>query len=90
MAVAHVNGIDLSYHVEGTGVPCLVPRPINTSILERTLAARLRQHFQFIFFDFRSSGHSGGTPGDFTLDQLGHDIDQLRQALGFEKVALVG
>lgn len=75
MAVAHVNGIDLSYHIEGTGVPCLVARPLSTSIMERTLSPRLRQHFQFIFFDFRCSGRSGGSPGDFTLDQLIHDVD---------------
>ena len=38
-----VNGIDLHYTVEeGEGFPCLVPRPANTSVLERTFSARLR------------------------------------------------
>ena len=38
-----VNGIDLHYIVDGQGFPCLVPRPANTSVIERTFSARLRE-----------------------------------------------
>ena len=65
-----VNGIDLHCDIRGQGIPCLVPRALNTSIMERTLSSRLYDHFQFIFFDVRGSGRSGGTVEDCTLDQV--------------------
>jgi proline iminopeptidase len=58
--------------------------------MERALSQRLREHLRLVFFDLRSSGQSGGTLGEVTIDRLLEDVDGLRGALGLEKVALLG
>jgi pimeloyl-ACP methyl ester carboxylesterase len=58
--------------------------------MERTLSSRLDDHFQFIFFDMRGSGRSGGSVVDCTLEQVLADLDGLREALGHEKIAIIG
>jgi pimeloyl-ACP methyl ester carboxylesterase len=85
-----VNGVDLHYTVEGEGFPCLVPRPANTSVIERTFSARLREKLQLIIFDPRGCGRSGGSLADSSLDDLLADIDGLRAALGHERIGLLG
>ena len=86
-----VNGIDLHVTVEGEGrFPCLVPRPANTSVLERTFSARLREKVQLIIFDPRGCGRSGGSLADCDLDDLLADIDGLRAALGHERIGFLG
>jgi len=85
-----VNGIDLHYTVEGEGFPCLVPRPLNTSVLERTLSARLREQLQLIFFDFRGCGRSGGSLAESNLDDVLADVDRLRAALEHERIGFLG
>ena len=56
-----VNGIKLSYAIEGSGIPCLV---IGSAIYyPRTFSQELRQHFKFIFADER-----GFVPTDTPVD----------------------
>jgi proline iminopeptidase len=85
-----VNGIDLHLSVEGSGFPCLVPRSVNTSVMERTFSARLRKKMQLIIFDFRGCGGSGGSLAGSDLDDLLADIDGLRAALGHERIGFLG
>lgn len=85
-----VNGVDLHYTVEGQGFPCLVPRPANTSIIERTFSERLLEKLQLIIFDPRGSGQSGGSLAECDLDSLLADIDALRAALGYERIGFLG
>ena len=87
---ATVNGLRLHYEVEGQGLPCLVVRPLGSSIMERTLSSGLRQHLRFILFDHRGSGGSSGSPDDLTFESMIEDHDSLRQALGLPRVAVLG
>jgi proline iminopeptidase len=85
------DGIDLHYTVEGTGIPCIV---IGSSVYHsRTLSANLRQSFQFAFVDSRFFALSDADPVDVssvTMDVIVDEIDQVRQALGLDKTAILG
>ena len=88
-----VNGTNLFYAEEGTGMPCLllhggpgldhhefVPwlSPLATS-------ARL------IYLDHRGNGLSQRvSPEQFTTDTVVEDVEALRQALGFEQIVVLG
>lgn len=88
-----VNGTNLFYAEEGTGMPCLllhggpgldhhefVPwlSPLATS-------ARL------IYLDHRGNGLSQRIPPEqFTTDAVVEDVEALRQALGSEQIAVLG
>jgi proline iminopeptidase len=86
----HVNGVDLHYTIEGEGFPCLVPRPLDTSVMERTFSARLREKLELIIFDIRGCGRSGGSLVACDLDDLLADIDGLRAALGHQQISFLG
>ncbi len=78
------------YVKEGRGTPLLV---VGSSIYyRRTFSAELRRHFTLIFVDLR---HFAPTyvPTDLqaiTLDTYTRDIDQIRSASGYDKIAVVG
>jgi proline iminopeptidase len=84
------NGVDLHYTVEGDGFPCLVPRPIGTSIIERTFSTQLREKLQLIIFDPPGCGRSAGNLAELDLEGLLAGIDGLRAALGHERIGFLG
>lgn len=86
---ATVNGVELFYHVEGSGIPCVVPCGAGTPLYERTFSQELRAHIQFVFVELRGSGRSGGSAADVTLASLVDDLDQLRRTLGLGRVAVM-
>ena len=85
-----VNGIKLSYIIEGSGIPCLV---IGSAIYyPRTFSQELRQHFKFIFTDTRGFVPSD-TPVDLekiTVDMFLDDAEQIRRALDIPKICVLG
>jgi proline iminopeptidase len=88
---ASVNGVRLHYEVEGTGLPLIVVSLAGTPIYQRTYSRRLRDRFQVVFLDGRGSGPSeAGDIAALTVDTVLADIEGVRQAIGVERVAVVG
>jgi len=85
-----IDGFELPYFIEGTGVPCIV---INDApAMSRAFSRELRKHFKFIFMDSRHN-----TPYDessdiskITLDTFVDDIELVRRTLGFDKICVHG
>ena len=88
---ASVGGIDIFYTETGRGIPCLVPSLASTPIYERTFnSPGLLAHFRLIFTELRANRTAADDAETVTLDRLVADLDGLRQALGHERVALLG
>lgn len=88
--VVSVNGADLFYTTRGTGVPCIVPCILGTSLYERLTPPPLTDHFRFIYVDLRGAGQSTGDPADVTFNLLASDLDAVRSDLGLPRVAVLG
>ncbi|HEV8366667.1 MAG TPA: alpha/beta hydrolase [Pyrinomonadaceae bacterium] len=83
------DGTKLHYVVEGSGIPCIV---VNGDYYRRVFSKDLRRHLKLVFVDFRHSteAEAAAKIDDITLDTLLDDIDQVRKALGFDRVAVMG
>jgi proline iminopeptidase len=87
-----VRGVSLFVKVIGRGYPLVLmhggPGADHTSLLPfRALADR----FTLVFYDHRCNGRSKGADvSSMTLENLTADADALRQALGFERWAVLG
>lgn len=85
-----VDGFQLKYSIEGTGIPTLV---IGSAIYyPRTFSHNLRNHLQMIFIDHRgfapSSQPIDATP--YTLDTIVEDIEIIRKQLNIESMIVIG
>jgi proline iminopeptidase len=70
-----VDGADLRYVIQGSGIPCLV---IGSSVYyPRTFSLALREHFRFIFVDLR--GFTASAPSldinQLTIDTFANDVE---------------
>jgi proline iminopeptidase len=88
--VVSVNGADLFYTTHGSGVPCIMPCTVGTSVFERLTPSPLTDHFQFVYVDLRGAGRSTGDPADLTFDVLSSDLEAVRTDLGLPRVAVLG
>lgn len=88
--VVSVDGADLFYTTRGSGVPCIMPCILGTSLYERLTPSPLTDHFQFVYVDMRGAGQSTGDPADLTFDVLANDLDAVRADLGLTRVAVLG
>jgi len=88
---AEINGTKLYYTIEGTGIPCMIISYAGTLFYERTFSNDLQKYFQLIHVDLRGGGQSDpGIIGEITLASLVEDIEQLRQTLNLDKMAVIG
>jgi proline iminopeptidase len=87
--IVAADGTKLRYVVEGTGIPCVV---INGIHYQRVYSKDLRRHLKLIFLDFRHSSEADAAAkvDTITLDTLVDDIEQVRKALGFDRIAVMG
>ena len=87
--IVAADGTKIRYVVDGRGIPCVV---VNGSHYQRVFSKDLRRRLKLIFVDFRHSSESEAAAklDDITLDTLLDDIDQVRKALGFDRVAVMG
>ena len=87
--IVAADGTKLRYVVEGSGIPCVV---VNGSHYRRVFSKELRRHLKLVFVDFRRSteAEAAAKVDDITLDTLLDEIDQVRKALGFDRVAVMG
>ncbi len=88
--VVSVNGAELHYSTRGSGVPCIFPCNIGTKPYEVMTPPPLTDFFQFVYVDMRGGGKSTGDPGSLTFDVMAADLEAVRKALGFERVAVLG
>jgi len=86
----NVDGFDLTYSIEGIGIPCMVID--DPPVMKRVLSSELRKHFKFIFMDSRYSAQYDKTfdINKITLDTFLDDIDAVRETLGIEKICVFG
>ena len=88
---ADVKGTKLYYTMEGTGIPCMIISYGGTLVYERTFSKELQKYFQLIYVDLRGGGQSDpGIVGEITLASLVEDMEQLRQTLNLNKIAVIG
>jgi len=88
--VVSVDGAEVFYTTRGSGVPCMVPCILGTSVYERLTPSPLTDHFQFVYVDTRGSGQSTGDPAELTFDVLAGDLEAVRNDLGLARVAVLG
>jgi proline iminopeptidase len=88
--VLTINGTPLPYLTEGTGLPCIVAGLAPS--YPPLFSDRLKQRIRFVFVDFKNSWNAESPGGieKVTMDSLVEEIDQVRNALGLEKVAVLG
>jgi len=86
----NIDDFELSYSIEGTGIPCMVID--DPPVMKRALSSELRKHFKFIFMDSRYSARYDKTfdISKITLDTFLDDIDEVRETLGIEKTCVLG
>ncbi len=86
-----VDGTQLNYLVEGTGIP-LVVIGATKNWPRKTFSEELRKHITFIFMDNRAFVPPE-EPVDIekvTMRTAVDDVELLRKELGFEKIAVAG
>ena len=88
--VITIAGTPHPYLSEGKGLPCIVAglAPFYPPLF----SDRLKQRIRFIFVDFKNTwGAEALRDADkITMDTLVEEIDDVRRALGLEKVCVVG
>lgn len=83
--------IDCKYTVEGAGPPLFLIHGIGAARdAWRFMVPSLRAHFTVISYDLRGHGTSPLPDGEFGLDDLVADLEQLRQRTGIEKAHFAG
>ncbi len=92
MATMSIRGVSLFVKVIGHGYPLVLmhggPGADHISMLPFRPCA---DHFTLVFYDHRCNGRSQGAEvSSMTWENLTADADALRQALGFEKWAVLG
>jgi len=92
MTIMSINGVSLFVKVIGHGYPLVLmhggPSLDHTSLLP---LEPLADQFTLIFYDHRCNGRSEGAEvTTMTWENLTADADALRQALGFDKWAVLG
>jgi proline iminopeptidase len=85
-----VNGTEMFCTIAGSGAPCLVPSLAGTPIYERTFTPALGDTMQLIFAELRGNRTAVGDVASLTLGDLVQEMDELRGALGLERVAVLG
>src|ERR671936_1329119 len=93
MPIAHVNGIDLNYRLEGDGDETIVlvnglADDLETWLFQ--LDALLGAGYRVLRFDNRGVGGSSAPPGPYTTELFAQDTKALVDELGLRDFHLVG
>ena len=90
---ARVGDVEIAYRLEGPAgspVVVLVHGLLTDHRVWDAVAARLAPSFQVLRHDLRGHGRSSAPPPPYTMQALGEDTVGLLDALGLERVHLVG
>ena len=92
MTKMSIRGISLNVKVIGNGYPLVLMHGGPGADLYTMMAYRpCADHFTLVFYDHRCNGRSEGAEvSSMTMENLTADADALRQALGFDKWAVLG
>lgn len=87
----NVNGIDLSFHDHGQGLPVLFVHafPLNHAMWDPQVKA-LAQEFRTITVDLRGHGESDAPRWYYAMDQFADDLVGLLDHLGLQQAVLAG
>jgi proline iminopeptidase len=88
------DSVRLFVRIAGKGKPCVFVHggPGSTAYYFEAMAAAplIEKKMRMIYFDQRGSGRSASAAnGDYSLKRMEKDIEELRQALGYKKWALM-
>jgi pimeloyl-ACP methyl ester carboxylesterase len=86
------DGVEIRYEQRGEGLPVFVCQGGPNNICDTLIAdlAPLESSCQLVFHDYRGSGQSAiASPETYTFDRLADDLDELRQHLGYETIAVL-
>lgn len=88
---ANVNGIRMHYVIGGRGEPLVLMHGfLETWYTWRLIMPELAKHYTVIAPDLRGYGDSDKPPGGYDARTMVEDVYQLVQALGYQKILLVG
>ena len=91
MTTVLIRGGSLFVKVVGSGYPLVLMHGGPGLDYQTMMPLQpLADQFTLIFYDHRCNGRSEGEVTSMTMDNLTADADALRQALGFEKWAVLG
>jgi pimeloyl-ACP methyl ester carboxylesterase len=92
MPKAFANGINIHYLQSGKGFDVVLLHGLggNLAVWFLKLVDQLRRDFRFTACDLRGHGKSDMPPTGYTTDNMAEDLRGLLDALGMEKVHLVG
>jgi len=85
-----IGGTPHPYVIEGTGPTCIVTGL--APFFPPQFSDRLKQRIRFVYVDFKNSwnAESPGNVEKITMDYLVDEVDQVRRALGLDKVCVFG
>lgn len=95
MELAHVNGIDIAYRLDGDGAPTrpwlvLAHALGHDHTMWDAQAAELGRACNILRYDLRGHGRSSAPRGDYTLEQMADDLRGLLDQLAIKRCHLVG
>src|SRR5512135_3434171 len=92
MTKMSIRGISLNVKIIGKGYPLVLMHGGPSADLYTLMSFKpLSDNFKLVFYDHRCNGRSEGAEvTTMTMDNLTADADALREALGFNKWAVLG
>jgi proline iminopeptidase len=91
---AKVNGVEIYYETEGSGMPILLmhggPGADHWGFHWPGGIPPLSDSYKLIYYDHRGNGRSSGDPNTVIYENLSKDAESLRQFLGLGKVVVMG
>ena len=91
MPKAHVNGINMYYEYEGSGLPVLFSHSFTSDCTMWSLQTPVfSKRYQFITYDIRGMGRTDSPPGPYSIDQHTEDLYELARHLGLTEFVLGG
>jgi len=91
MPLASLNGIHISYQVEGQGEPLVMIMGFTASRIGWIPQRRFfRKYLRIITFDNRGAGKSDKPPGPYSTRMMADDTVKLMDVLGIEKAHIMG
>jgi pimeloyl-ACP methyl ester carboxylesterase len=90
MTIAKVNGINISYKVEGQGEPLVMISGLGSNGYWKYQTPVFKRHYLVITFDNRGVGKSDKPPGLYTTKMMAEDTISLMDYLNIKKAHILG